>query len=94
VIMLTRLDGTRFAINDEQIERIEETGTTVIRVVNGNRYPVQESLEEVVERIADFRAAVLSRADRLGTDRSRKVSLTRHLSVLETARLDDPDRED
>jgi flagellar protein FlbD len=56
MIVLTRLDGARCAINDEQIERIDETPTTLVRLLNGNSYPVQESLDDVIDRIAAFRA--------------------------------------
>ena len=56
MIVVTRLDGARFALNDEQIERIEETPTTLVRLLNGNSYPVRETLDEVIERIVEFRA--------------------------------------
>lgn len=81
MILLTRLDGARFGLNEEQIERIDETPTTVLVLSNGNRYLVTETLDEVLEHIADFRAMVLGRADRLGVDRSRRVARIPHLSV-------------
>lgn len=56
VILLTRLDGSRIAVNEDQIERLDETPDTVITMVNGNSYLVTESLEDVVEHIADFQA--------------------------------------
>ena len=56
MIVLTRLDGTRCAINDEIIERIDETPTSVVRLLNGNSYPVLESLDEIIDLIASFRA--------------------------------------
>jgi flagellar protein FlbD len=59
MIVLTRLNGTRFAINDEQIERLEEGPNTVVVLVNGNRYTSLESLDEVVDAIVLFRARVL-----------------------------------
>lgn len=42
--------------NEDQIERLDETPDTVITLVNGNFYPVSESLEGVIERIAEFQA--------------------------------------
>lgn len=59
MIVVTRLNGARFAINDEQIERLEEAPNTVMVLVNGNRYLVLESLDEIIERIVAFRAGVL-----------------------------------
>ena len=56
MIVVTRLDGARFALNDDHIERIDQTPTTLVRLVNGNSYPVLETLDEVVDRIAAFRA--------------------------------------
>lgn len=55
MIIVTRLDGSRFAINQDHLERIEETPTTVLRLFNGNSYPVLESLEEVLEEIISYR---------------------------------------
>jgi flagellar protein FlbD len=65
VIVLTRLDGQRIGINDEQLERVEETPTTVLTLVNGHVYTVLEGLEEVLEAILVFRAQVLVRAGAL-----------------------------
>lgn len=62
MIVLTRLNGSRYAINDEQIERIEDGPNTVVVLVNGNRYTALESLDEVVDAIVDFRARVLDAA--------------------------------
>jgi flagellar protein FlbD len=59
MIVLTRLNGTRYAINDEQIERIEDGANAVVVLVNGNRYTALESLDEVVEAIVQFRSRVL-----------------------------------
>jgi flagellar protein FlbD len=59
MIVLTRLNGSRFGINDEQIERLEEAPNTIVVLVTGNRYTVLETLDEIVERIVSFRADVL-----------------------------------
>jgi flagellar protein FlbD len=55
VIIVTRLDGSRFAINQDHVERIEETPTTVLRLFNGNSYAVLDTLEEVLEAIVEYR---------------------------------------
>lgn len=51
--------GNRIALNIDLIEKVEETPDTVITLVNGTRYLVQESLEEIVEQTAVARAKVL-----------------------------------
>jgi len=64
MIVLTRLNGARFAINDEQIERLEEAPNTIVVLVNGNRYPVLESLQEIIDTIVGFRAHVIDVASK------------------------------
>lgn len=66
MIVLTRLNGSRFAINDEQIERLEEAPNTIVVLVTGNRYAVLESLDEIVEAIVEFRGKILGVAEGLG----------------------------
>lgn len=58
MIIVTRLDGARFAINQDHIERIDETPTTVIRLGNGTSYTVRESLDQVIEIILHYRHRV------------------------------------
>jgi uncharacterized protein YlzI (FlbEa/FlbD family) len=59
MIIVSRLNGERFGVNAEQIERIEETPDTVLTLVEGRKYIVRESLEEVIERVVAYRARVL-----------------------------------
>lgn len=59
MIIVSRLNGERFGINAEHIERIEETPDTVLTLVEGRKYIVRESLEEVIERVVAYRARVL-----------------------------------
>ncbi len=62
MIVVTRLNGTRFAVNPDLIERIHESPDTHLVTLDGAAYVVLESLAEVVELIADYRAYVLSKA--------------------------------
>lgn len=55
MIYVTRLKGTEFAINPDLIEIMEETPDTVITLTGGNKYVVSESIEVLIERIAEFR---------------------------------------
>ncbi|OLN33499.1 flagellar FlbD family protein [Desulfosporosinus metallidurans] len=55
MIYVTRLKGTEFAINSDLIEIMEETPDTVITLTGGNKYVVSESIEVLIERIAEFR---------------------------------------
>ncbi len=60
MIMLTRLNGAAFVLNPDLIERVESTPDTVITLVDGKHYVVEETLDEVVERVQRDRAALLS----------------------------------
>lgn len=65
MILLTRLNGPQFALNADLIERAEATPDTVLTMVDGTRYVVRESLDELVERIREFRASVVTLSTRL-----------------------------
>jgi flagellar protein FlbD len=60
MITVTRLNGGPFALNPDLIERIEETPDTVIHLVGGSDYVVRESVEEIVARVRDARAAIIA----------------------------------
>jgi len=56
MIELTRLKGTRFALNSDHIETMESTPDTVITMLNGHKYVVRESVQNIIEQIERFRA--------------------------------------
>ncbi|TDE98645.1 hypothetical protein EXU48_00020 [Occultella glacieicola] len=62
MILLTRLNGARFAINPDLVERMHATPDTTLILVDGSKHVVAEPLDVVLDRIIDFRAAVVSRA--------------------------------
>lgn len=55
MIYVTRLNGKVFSLNPDLIETMEETPDTVITLAGGNKYVVSERIEELIERIAEFR---------------------------------------
>jgi flagellar protein FlbD len=61
MILLRRLNNAVLGLNADLIERIDATPDTVITLVDGKKYVVAESPEEVVERIVVFRANVLAK---------------------------------
>ena len=63
MIMLSRLNGAPFALNPDLIERAEATPDTVITLCDGNKVLVAESVEELVERVREYRSQIISRAD-------------------------------
>jgi flagellar protein FlbD len=62
MILLRRLNNAVIGLNADLIERIDATPDTVITLVDGKKYVVAETPEEVVDRIVVFRANVLANA--------------------------------
>ena len=60
MIELTRLNGMIFSLNAELIEQIDSTPDTVITLTTGNNIVVKESREEVVQKILNYRRAVMA----------------------------------
>ena len=67
MIILTRRNGTRFGLNPDLLERVDETPDTVVLLVTGSRYIVQESLDEVVALMRSARVSVLAAVEESGT---------------------------
>lgn len=55
MVALTRLNGQQFVLNSDQIESIESTPDTHITMMNGKRYMVQNSIEDVVRKAVKYR---------------------------------------
>ncbi len=62
MIVVTRLDNREFAINPDLIERIHANPDTTLVMADGAKYIVTESLSEVIELIAQYRAYVIGLA--------------------------------
>jgi len=60
MITVTRLNGPAFALNPDLIERIESTPDSVITLVDGAKYVVRESVEELVARVRESKAAIIA----------------------------------
>ncbi len=72
MIRVTRLNGERFALNPDLVERVEGHPDTVVFLVDGTRYLVRETVDEVLVEIREYRASVLATAYEMdrGTYRS------------------------
>ena len=58
MITLTKLDGTMFALNSDLIETIVENPDTTIHLTIKKFYIVKESMEEVVDKVVEFRKEI------------------------------------
>lgn len=62
MIVVTRLNGSRFAVNPDLVERVQASPDTTLVLVGGTTYIVRETLDEVIDLIAAYRARVISAA--------------------------------
>ena len=60
MIRVTRLNGERFALNPDLIERVEAHPDTVAFLVDGTKYVVKESVDEMLLEIREYRAGILA----------------------------------
>ncbi|GAA4972146.1 flagellar FlbD family protein [Kineococcus glutinatus] len=65
MILVTRLNGSVFALNPDLIQRVDATPDTVVTLVDGAKFIISEPLAELVERVLAFRARVVATAHSL-----------------------------
>ena len=78
MIIHTRQNPSRFAVNPDQIERVHATPDTTLIMVDGATFVVTETMDDVIAQITRFRAGVLATAAAListaGTDSDAPAS--------------------
>lgn len=55
MILLSRLNGKSFILNEELIEYMESTPDTIITLTNGKKYVVSDGIDEVIAKIVEYR---------------------------------------
>ncbi|QTA38911.1 flagellar FlbD family protein [Thermosipho ferrireducens] len=60
MILLTTLSGSTFYLNADFIEKVEELPDTTITLYNGKKYIVNESAEEVIKKIIEYKKQILN----------------------------------
>lgn len=60
MIKLTRLNNQPLVVNSDLIKSMENAPDTVLTLVTGDKIIVRESTEQVLERVIEFRRAVLA----------------------------------
>jgi flagellar protein FlbD len=58
MIYVTRLNGKIFYVNAELIQLVEATPDTVITLTNNVKYVVKDKVEDVVNRIIEYRRKI------------------------------------
>ncbi len=59
MIWVTRMDGERLLLNDDQILYVEATHDTMLVLAGGERLRVLETPDELVERVATWRRRLM-----------------------------------
>jgi flagellar protein FlbD len=77
MITLTRLSGSVFVLNSDLIERIDATPDSVVTLVDGKKYVVAESLDQIIDAVRTYRGQI--------------VALSSHLAESSSALDDAPD---
>ncbi len=65
MIKVTDLHEVEYLLNPEQIEKVEQNPDTQILLLNGHRYYVRDSIDEILERVIEYRAAYRAAAQKL-----------------------------
>ena len=60
MIALTHLNGEAVVVNAELITVLEARPDTMLTLVNGQRLTVREPVEDVIDRVVDYRRRVLT----------------------------------
>lgn len=60
MIVVTRLNGPKFAVNPDLLQRIESTPDTILTLIDGTKYIVAESMEEITALVVEYRARVVA----------------------------------
>jgi flagellar protein FlbD len=91
MIWVTRLRGQALVINADLIECVEHTPDTVITMIDGRKYMVEETPDEIVARTVQYRAAVLHS---VVPDRAARPEVTTSAGEASIHHLDEKRRND
>lgn len=62
MIVLTRFNSERIAVNADLVARVETSPDTRVTMIDGSRYIVTESMADVIRLIEEYKARVLALA--------------------------------
>jgi len=65
MIQLTRLNNQTFMVNSDLIKFVERSPDTVITLITGEKIVVRDSVEQVLERVVEFRRSITPRTIQL-----------------------------
>ena len=79
MITLTRINGKAVVLNADLIEIVEKTPDTIISMTTGKKYIVKDSVEEIVEKVLEYRRLIFpfKKIRNLSDDEIQKLLLDR-----------------
>jgi uncharacterized protein YlzI (FlbEa/FlbD family) len=92
MIQLTRLNNARLALNCDLIKYVEEAPDTVITLLSGEKLVVRETTGQVIERVLEFRRAIVSGARDCSPGNSRDDLTYPHCFANAPTIAAEPDR--
>jgi flagellar protein FlbD len=94
MIRVTRLGGQRFTVNPDLIKLTEETPDTLITLIDGSKFIVSETEEEVLAEIQEYRASIIATASLMehGTHVPRKPRPARDGNTSEVVSINRRER--
>lgn len=87
MIVVTRLNGPKFAVNPDLLQRIESTPDTILTLIDGTKYIVAESMSEVTALVIDYRARVVAATISLTGDGSSDTTVAAVTELRPSARV-------
>ena len=64
MIKVSKLDKTQVILSLDNVKYIESTPDTLIFFLNGESLMIRETLEEITERVIEYKSRVLKAADK------------------------------
>lgn len=58
MIKIIGFDNKPFVINADQIEKLEQIPESVITLINGRKYLVKESNDEIIEKVIQYKRKI------------------------------------
>lgn len=60
MIKVTGMNKEKFILNAEHIEKIEQVPESLITLVNGKKYIVMETPEEIIHRVKKYKSGIIT----------------------------------
>ena len=74
MIKVTRLNDTELVINSDLIEFVEAIPETIVSLTTGKKIMVREKVDDIIERVAQYKRRSNARLDESSTGQSHNGS--------------------